>query len=297
MPLLFILILSAPTLVGIALGAVLWIGRRRREASPSSRSVRVAVGSAAAVLAVIIVIALLRSLFPFSIGQALWFLQDWRFLLPLLLGILALVVLVLPYRPRRGKGSAELHRRTPFTYAGRGSLTLLGILTVLGLGLALFAGFLSRPDDEGKYRMLWIELGDMQGGSHIYGWYFSVPALTALAVLLVLAITNLILIARPPLSGDVEDDRATRRFRSGAVLSLASSAVALHVAAVLADLAATSTISVSTDAVSVGTSFAALTPVLWGASGLATVVGTGLCVAVFLSALPLGARRTQPVPA
>lgn len=297
MPLLLILTLSAPTLLGIVLGVVLWGAQRRREPSPRRRSVRIAVGAAAGLLAVMIVIELLRSLFPFSAGQALWFLQDWRFVLPLLLGVVALLVLLLPFRPRRGGGTAELHRRTPFSYAGRGSLTLLGILAGLSIGIALFAGSLSRPDDEGNYRMFWIELGDMTGGSDIYGWYFSVPALAVLAALLILVMANLILIARPPLAGDAEDDRATRRFRTRAVLSLASAAVALQVAAVLSSLASTSMISVSTDAVSVGSSFAALTPVLWGSAGLATVVGTALCVAVLLSALPLGARVRQPVSA
>lgn len=297
MTLLFWLLTAGPAVLGILLGIALWMARRGRRPAPMTRSVRAPVGAAAGLLAVLVVIELLRSLFPLSIGQELFFLHDWRFVLPLLLGIVALVVLLFPYRPRRGGGTAELHRRTPFSYAGRGALALLGILSVLSLGLALFAGFLSRPDDEGQYRMFWIELGEMRGGSDIYGWYFSVPALAVLAVLLVLVVMNLVLIARPPLTGDIEEDRASRRFRTRAVLSLSSAAVALHLTAVFAFLAATSMMSVTPDAIdaSIGTSFAALTPVLWVASGLATVVGTGLCVDVLLSALPLGIRRDRPV--
>lgn len=249
---------------------------------------------AAALLAALLLMELLPALFPFTIGPALWPLREARFVLPLVVGAVALGILLFPYRPRRGGGTAELRRRTPFSYAGRGSLALLGILSGLSVGLALFAGFLSRPDDDGRYRMFWIELGDAAGGSDIYGWYFSVPALAALAVMLVLVVTNLILIARPPLIGDVEDDRATRRYRSGAVLSLASAAVALQVAAVLTSLAGTSMVSVSTDALSVGTSFAALTPVLRGAAALATVVGTALCTRVLLSALPFSAQARRP---
>lgn len=299
MTLLFWLLMAGPAVLGILLGVALWVARRGRRQAPVNRSVRAAVGAGAGLLAILVVAELVRSVFPFSVGQALFFLQDGRFVLPLLLGILALVILLFPHRPRRGGGTAELHRRTPFSYAGRGSLTLLGILSTLSIGLALFAGFLSRPDDEGDYRMFWIELGDMRGGSDIYGWYFSVPALAVLAVLLALVVMSLVLIARPPLTGDIEEDRAARRFRTRAVLSLSSAAVALHLTAVFAFLAATSMMSVTPDVLdaSVGTSFAALTPVLWGASGLATIVGTGLCVDVLLSALPLGARRAQPVPA
>ncbi|WEK62014.1 MAG: hypothetical protein P0Y60_04435 [Candidatus Microbacterium colombiense] len=300
---LFVLMLASPLLIGALIGVAVW-RRQRRTQPPIDSGVRWAVGLAAALLLILMVAQILRAVLPPSAVQVLAPLINWRFLTPLLVGCLALMVLLFPVTIRRGGGSAELDRRTPFSFASRGTLWTLAVLIALSLGLAAFGGALSRPDDLGQYRMIWIELGSTSGGTEIYGWYYSVPALWVLGALIVLVAANLVLISSPPISADVDGDRATRRFRIRAVLRLASSAIALHVAAVLVFLAGTSTASVTkgaggVEAISVGTSFAALTPVLWGAWALASCLGAALCMSVLLSAVsvPLQAPRRVPVAA
>lgn len=295
MPIPFLLLLASPTLLGLLLGIGIWLSLRKQAVQPE-RPVRIAVGLAAVVLVVPILFALLLLLFPFSLGQIFSFRSEWRFLLPLALGVIALVILIFPIRRRQGVGKAQQERRTPLSFAGSGSLWMLVGLTVVSVGAALFGGFLSRPDEAGNYTMFWVELGGTSAGTTIYGWYYSIPALATIAAILVLVAVNLVLVSRPPLFDNAAADIEVRKLRVRASLWLASGAIALHLAEVFTSLAATSTLRLSAGSVrdvapvSTGTSFAATTSVLWVAWAVATVIAVSLCVSVLLSIMPVRAR-------
>lgn len=295
MTILPLLWMAAPTLLGAALGTASWLVIRLRPANLGAR-LRVMIAVASGLLVVWTLLGAASITFPFSIGMVAGRLHDWRFLLPLILGIVALAILsFVPLGTRRRNGAAELERRTLWTFTGRGSPALLGTLAAASVLVTLFAGYLSSPDEEGHYRMLWVDVGSSAFGTSIYGWYYSVPALAALAVLLALTAVNLALVAYPPLASDIAGDRAVRRHRASAALWLASSAVALHLAAVFASLAGSSQARMmfgGAEPFGVGTPFAALTPVLWGGWAVATTLGTALCVSVLLSAV-LPSTRSQ----
>lgn len=290
--------MAVPTILGVVLGAGSWLLTRRRPVTLGAR-LRGTIALASGLLVAWALLGAASVMFPFSIGTALWPLHEWRFLMPLILGIVALAILsLIPPRAPRRDAAAELERRTLWTFTGRGSPALFGALAAASVLVALFAGSLSSPDEEGHYRMLWVDVGSSAFGTSIYGWYYSIPALAALAALLALTTVNLALVSRPPLASDIARDRAVRRHRARAGLWLASGAVALHLAAVFASLAGSSQARMvfgGPDPFGVGTSFAALTPALWGGWAVATTLGTALCVGVFVSALLPSTRLTSRV--
>lgn len=289
-----LLLMASPAVLGVLLGVAIGFSLRRQPVYPE-RPVRIAVGLAAALLVAPFLFDLVLMLFPFISAPTFLLRFEWRFLLPLVLGMIALFVLLIPLRRRQGAGKAELERRTPFSFVGPGSVAMLIGLTVASIGVALFGGLLSGPDDVGNYTMFWIEIGSTSGGTTIYGWYYSIPALATLLAVLVLVAVNLVLISGPPFSGNAAADIAVRKLRVRASLWLASGAIAMHLSEVFVSLAATSTSALKVSNGSVrgiepivmGTSFSAMTPVLWGAWAIATVVGMTVCVSVLLSIIPV----------
>jgi hypothetical protein len=165
-----------------------------------------------------------------------------RFVAPLVAGLLAIPLTLLPRVRRREGASVVLARRTLLTFAPRGSLVTLGSVVALVLALTLAAGVASRPDGEGRWREYWVDVGVMGMGTEIYGWYYSLPALVLLAALLVLVVVALAATARPPLAIDVAADTFTRRWRVRHVLTVATGAVLLHLSRVLASLSATTSL-------------------------------------------------------
>lgn len=288
-----------------AIGAVgFWLFLSRREGVPRSTArTTTAVGSAFAL--VVAIGYLLFGAEPFWLNSttidALSTVLDLRFMFPLVLGIVVLVVLAFPARRQGTVGPAELSRRTPLSFARPWWLIVLGVLLLVALGLALAAGFASRPDDQGHYTMFRVELGTASAGTTIYGWFYSVPCLILLAVTVAVMAADLAVISRPALALDRNKDIAVRRVRALNVVRVGTGAVLMHLSAVLGSLAGTSSLyatfgqtgTSTLGEVSVGTSFAALTTSLQVGSWVAMVLGFAFWFSTLLSVIPTPLRTRR----
>jgi hypothetical protein len=223
--------------------------------------------------------------------------MEARFLVPLGAGLIALAVLCVPGRHKPSAAAAGIARRTAFTFLSSGWTVALMAIVVVTVAISLAAGLASVPDRAGNYTMLTVQIGTMRVGTTIYGWYYSIPAMFLLVVLIVTAWAGLALIARPPLAEAREQDAAIRRTRSRNLAALTTGAIAFHLAAILGSLAGTSRLGggLSTDAgvINVGSPFAALGSFLSASSFVAMCVGAALCFSVALTAVPRTARARQ----
>ncbi|MBM7846908.1 hypothetical protein [Arthrobacter roseus] len=168
--------------------------------------------------------------------------------------------------------------------------SIVGVIVIV----TVLAGMASEPDDEGLWRSITVDFGTTTIGTGIYGWYYSVPALALLAVLLAATVLALWLIARPALGVDHANDVLTRRWRTRNIVAVASGALLLHLSAVFNSVAGSAsfhaTVPVEADVLATfGPSFAALEPILTVGSFAAASVGYALWVGVLLSTT--GARR------
>jgi len=226
-----------------------------------------------------------------------WY-SDFRFTTPLVLGILGLVLLAFPIRARAGSGTADLTPRTPFSFTRKQWFVAPAVTLFLVLVATILAGAASQRDQEtGHYDMYFVDVGEgMAMGTNIYGWYNSVPCLILLGLMGVLVAVDLALISRPALGDDRELDARIRTIRARNVLTVATGALVLHLAVILGSLAGTASIrssfSTGHGIVSFWTTFAALEPVLRGASVVVATLGLALWFAVILSAVPFRRART-----
>lgn len=219
---------------------------------------------------------------------------ELRFALPLAVGVVLCAALALPQRRGRPAGRADLVRRTPLTYATRPQVALAATMALLAVIVALLAGAASSPDEEGRYRLHLVRAGSVSGGTEIFGWYFSVPCLVLLVVLVAVAAVALGATASSPARGDIEQAHGVRRERVRAVLRVLVGALSIHLGAVSTSLAGTAAIRVGFPGaeggwVSIGTAFAALQPALAAAGPVLTALGFA---AWFLILLP-GARERR----
>jgi len=223
--------------------------------------------------------------------------QDARFVIPLAAGLVALLTLCVPGRREPSATAAGIARRTAFTFLSSGWTVALTAIAVVTIALSIAAGLASVPDQTGRYTMLTVQIGTMRVGTTIYGWYYSIPAMALLTILIGTAWAGLALIARPPLGDAREQDAAIRRTRSRNIAAVATGAIAFHLAAILGSLAGTSRMGggLATDAgvINVGSPFAALGSFLSASSFVATCLGAVLCLSVALTAVPRTARARQ----
>lgn len=243
-------------------------------------------------------------LLPFEVPAPVrvWHL-DTRFVVPVLLGILGVALLALPARARGGRGAAELTRRSLVSFARARWFVAPSVALALILLLTILAGAASEPDPTtGRYTAYTVDLGrGTSMGTTIYGWFFSVPALISVGVLLVVTVAGMSLVARPALAEDRELDIRVRTIRTRNLVSAATGALLLHLGAIFGSLAGTasirSTISTSEGPVKFWTTFSALQPALATASVLCAAVGIALWAAVALSAVPSRRRALVAVEA
>ncbi|MEE6286430.1 hypothetical protein V2J52_02030 [Georgenia sp. MJ173] len=158
---------------------------------------------------------------------------------PLGAGIVAVVLLVLPAVRHDATGSADLSPRTLTSFTAPGLLVALPALAITVLVVSVLAGQASIPDDQGRYRSYEIEIGNgVVAGADIYGWYYSLPSMVLLALLLVATLIAVKAVARPALNEQLADV-ATRRWRTRNILAMSLGAMLVHLASILQHLVGT----------------------------------------------------------
>ena len=299
------LIALTPLVLAAAAAAAGWFITGRRVGVPTGLTRVLTVLGTSAALVVMVGYWLLQTL-P-SLAPAMSYDPDMaialRYLVPLIAGGIALVVLAFPVRGSgtRSKG-AELSRRTVLTFSRPWWFVAFGIVLLLTVTVALAAGSLSSPDEQGRYTLYVVRAGTASASTTIYGWHYSVPCLILLAVLVGIMTVDLALISRPALALDRDTDVAVRRARSLNIVRVGTGAVLLHLSAVLSSLAGTSTLragvgtgSSTAGEINVGTSFAALTPLLYWAGAVVGVIGLALWFSALLSTVPAPASSRRRV--
>jgi uncharacterized membrane protein len=241
--------------------------------------------------------AIPRLFVPWFPGTALNSDLGFRAATPLVLGVVALSMLMIPGPRARTSGVAALARRRIGQFVSRRWTWTLLVLTALVLILTIAAGSVSSRDENGHYTMYWASMGTTTFGTNIYGWYFSTPSLIALALLLVMLFAALQVIASRAWDDDVEADGALRRLRSTNVIRIGCGATLIHLSVILQSLAGTSALrgqSTTTElgTVAMGTPFAALQPVLFWTGTAAFVVGLTICLITALIAIPVRSSMT-----
>lgn len=290
----------APLILGAAVAVGVWLATGRRRVGLHGRAgVLAAVGGLVPVVvsALYTVAGFMQLLVPMS-AETVFDSYESRFVTPLGAGILALAILSIPGSRRPPSSSGAIARRTAFTFLAPRWAVAAIIAVAVTVAVSITTGFASEQDHDGHYDMFTFRAGTMRAGSTIYGWYYSVPALLMLIVLLVIALAGLTLTARPALGDARERDVASRRIRSRNIAAVTTGAVASHLAAILSSLAGASSVRqmIPTDTaglVTVGPPFAALGGFLSISSIVFTCLGATLCVSVALSALPTAARARR----
>ena len=227
-----------------------------------------------------------------------------RYALPLILCISALLVLTLPVRAPRPRGSAELAPRTLMSFAPRSWLVSATATTVGVIIVSILAGLASSPDEFGRYFMYAVEASDnTRASTMIYGWWFSLPCLVLIAIIPAITLIALVVTSRPPLSVDRDGDIAKRTARVRSVMAVGTGGLLLHLGAIFQSLHGASSLRLGFQTepvgwVELGTSFAAMGPALLILSYISVVLGFAMWWGVLLSALRVRTRqRSESVPA
>lgn len=303
------LFVYGPPLGGLLLALIAYLLRRRSiRALPATSRVLTVLAMLLAVGGVILVTAALANpsleLISFLGDETFLVLLLVRYIAPLVLTVVALALVIVPWPARGPRGSAQLAPRTMTTFAQKGWLWTAVVTVVMLLAVTAFSGFISSPDDAGRYVMYKVEISSSSSASStVYGWWFAVPCLIAVGAIVALTALALLLISRPSLSTDANKDAATRTSRTGNVLAITSGGLLIHLGAVLSSLAGTSRLRTgfqggSVGWVELGTSFAALGPVLLVASYACVVLGTAMWWFTLVSTAAVRLPRAQEsVPA
>lgn len=241
-------------------------------------------------------------LLPFEMPDLLSsFYWDSRFVIPLALGVVGVVLLWFPIHARAGHGAAELARRSLVSFARARWFVAPGLILALILLLTAVSGAASQPEETtGRYTMYFVDLGAERGmGTSIYGWFYSVPSVIVTGLLVVVVLIGMALVARPPLAANREHDIEVRFMRTRNVVTAGTGALLLHLGLIFSSLAATASMrasfSTSEGHVSFWTAFSALQPALAVASLLCAALGVALWAAVLLSALRVPRRALVTV--
>lgn len=304
----FYLIVFWPYAAGLALGLTLRLILRRRDGGRGGRLDGVAraimvTGATVALIGVIVppVLQIIDMQTQLDIGP------DWLrgaynspmyYAIPLIAGALTVALILCAPLPNSTGAGADLAPRTMRSFVTNGALIAIGLLSAAAVAIAIAAGRISTVDESGDYRVYLIDPGAFSGSTGIYGWYFSIPALITLAVLLALTLVTLWRIARPSLGGDPSFDIAMRKSRSGVVTSSVAAALTLHLGYVGVSLAATAGLKMGArvgtgdDWVRAWPTFAALEPALRTTALLLQVIGIAIWAYIFWRAV-LGDRKLR----
>lgn len=141
---------------------------------------------------------------------------------------------------------ASLVPRRPWSYGPRWAYILPSVAAAAVVLFAIVAGLSSRPAEDGTYRTIGFELGDMTSGAGPYpGWFYGIPLIAMTVCLLaatLLALWRISAAPAPTLESLGEADRLLRVFSARAVMKLGSGALFTYFGGVLfyAGLATTS---------------------------------------------------------
>lgn len=251
----FLLFYDLP-LVG-AIAALAWVLIRRR-----FTLLRPGRAGAFAIVAAIVIIGLRLSELGFTpLVELVGVFPDQvlgRFLVPLLLGILGCLILLFtpPLGPR---GVADLTRRSMLRSGPRSSFVTVAAILALMIVFSLWAGSLSSPDEDGRYRMFTIEPGEsLAAGTNIFGWFYSLRGLPIVVLLIALCLWRLRNIARGP------GDEADRWSANRAVLAITAGALLFGLAEIIMSLQAAASIRFYAETFNFQSSLAALElPLRW----------------------------------
>lgn len=282
-----------PVILGTLLGSLWWIMRGRR-GNVDSILTKYMIGLAG-ILALTATI-MLRTIIYFShifkdIPRSAWDLYGiYRESIPLMVGVISLVITLIPIRPRRATGRvANLTPRGWFSFIKARWFILPGIIILLILILTIAAGVASEPDPEtGRYFVYTVGLSESNKVSgSIYGWFFSIPALICMGILILLAMINLVLIARPALNENSRRDAETRLFRSRNIIAIATGSVSIHLALILSSLERTASFraffTINNEVFKLQAPYEIFRPTLQWSSHIMWVVGIALFMTVALA--------------
>lgn len=289
-------LVMSPVVVGLVLALGWWALRGRSTGLPGGRY-----GPISGMVGLLLVLGVVAErlvgaplILPFNVPSVVseWY-MDYRFTLPLLLGILGLVLLAFPVRPRAGRGAADLSPRTPTSFGRRWWFVVPAVLIALILLVTVIAGAASSPDPTtGRYFVYNVDTGgQFTMGTSIYGWFYSIPCLILLAIMLTAAYLDLFLISRPAMDHDHGWDVHVRTVRTRNVLAITTGALLAHLGYILESLAGTASMrgqfTAAGGTVTSWTTFAALEPVLRVGGGIFLALGVAIWATVLLSAIPV----------
>ncbi|MFC7402415.1 hypothetical protein [Citricoccus sp. GCM10030269] len=289
----FMFLVFAPLVAGVILALVWWVLRGRASEQPDSRTRLISLAAGLLLFLGGLAERFLGSpiLIRLDIPSVLmgWY-ADYHYIAPLVLGILGLALLAFPAHARPGQGTATLAPRTPTSFGRAWWFVTAGAVAGLVVLITVITGLASEPDSTGRYMVYSVEVGGQYGmGTSIYGWFYSIPALVLLVLMIVVVVIDLYLISRPALEGDHIRDAHVRTLRTRNVLAVASGALLIHLGLILRSLAGTAGMqgqfTIDGGMVTSWTTFAALQPVLIGAGALTLALGFGLWATVPLSVL------------
>lgn len=281
--------------------AVVWVivRRRGRAALPERIAPVIAAARRRALLAVLVAVLV------FVLGAALGLLLPELLGLPLAvtpLAAAAVGLLVYAATPPRSvevaegePRTAQLEHRSWLSYIPRGWLHACIEIVVIFVAVVVFCGITAMDDEQGRSRAIGFTVGDNATvGTPYPGWYYGVPALIGLVVLIgatIVALQRIGSTAVFPNPEDADNDAQWRRASASVVLKLATGAVLFS----LGGIAWTGGVLMSVTASGAGA------PVVWAVLGDGLIWGGILAlvlsvVSVTLAALTvftIGERMTR----
>lgn len=280
-----------PVTLGALVAVVVAIGRGRFTLFRPGAAGLVAIVAAIVVIGLSLPTSLLvpGGLFPdlFLDGRMAFTLS------PLIVGVLGAVILAFTPAPDR-TWQAELTPRSPVRIGPRRWFLVVAVTLTLIVLATLWAGALSSPDEQGRYRVFEIQPStSIAFGGEIYGWYYSKWALPVILGLLLLGAWRLYRITAGPGSEGV------RRAHNRVILAMIAGALLLHLGQILSWLSGVGFLhggaTFGGQWLTFESSLAALTvPLMWAAR-IVTVLGWGAWFTVLFSpAPPRGARSKSP---
>lgn len=297
------LIALAPTLIGVLAGIAIGLILTRSRSAPTGAGTTVAVLAGAIPAVVQGLVTGLAATGTGPMDGSVPATQRLLLTVPLGLGTLAVLALALPppVRPEEPEeitlSSTDGAPRTVGGFLPRGWQIVLALLGGLEILVAVIAGRASELSESGHYLLYAITLGDTRAVTTIYGWYFSIPSLIILAVLMIVTVAALSHVVRRSAPGTNHVAGEARRARCRDIAEVATGGLLVHLGLVLHFLGETAALwldaSLGMNGPSAGTSLAALGPVLTIGGIAADVGGIALWTAVATRALVSLSRGTR----